>query len=708
MIKAEVGRIPGLEESFASSSDRETSFVGPDRFHSSVSAGPTINEAGAAIWSLPASYDWLLFGPYLVVEPGVYRIKALAQVEGPENHVAYIDIFDGSNHSATYAAKEFRQDPEFYVRLQSSHNIECRVLGRGAPVTFGGVIVEKILLDDVEASVPKLALIAERLLNVNAEAAAFYRILDRLAEQGESEMVEKLRARYLAQAVPDAVGIEIRTRLLHLHGNVRSMPDSTTGQFYDAPTLFHGVWKHNYTVLDALINTPDTRQALEQRGYRMPYIQSTLKHRDLNDPPRFWSRDAKRPDTGHPSFIEIPLFERQDDIDRSYQTSMARGLGFPAYCPVTGKLLRSQHGFLIQYAHKPFIFYRFEGAETFYVCTGANSDARMFLYMPRSETIVWFSDQKFRVYIAEELVRSLNLNFAVNADDVASYLKSPTKPAAVIGADNYGHYFWLDMSGMQFAIDNNLHHNLAGILLPPMQFAKVGEIFPEVAHLPQHDCGAEAAFRAGVVSGYLPIHFTDMALTTRFVERMRGVARERASDAGRPPGDVKRPLIWANFRAHNKIWADQVEGHINIFRKLAEEHGQLTVLIDGTPDCTDLTNRIVEACKDIVTFYNGLNFTLYDKMNWAMESDAYICVIGTGLIICHSMAGARGVAHGNREHMRQLEFWHQIQPGSPTPAAPPIAAITDIGQADLQQNYEMDWHVIYDLLSKHLAERHRR
>lgn len=705
MIGAEVRRVSSLEANPAATSARGTNFVGPDRFQPSVPVSQTIDETGRAMWPLPASQGWLLFGPYLVVTAGIYRIKALAKVEGSANEVAYFDIFDGANNSATYAAKEFKEDPEFYVRLQNTHNLECRILGRGAALSFHGIIIEEVLLDSVEASVPKLVLVAERLLSASAEPAAFYRVLDRLAELGEHDLVEKFRAQYLAQAVPDTVDVEIRVRLLHLHGSLRAMPDATTQQFFDHATLFHSVWQHTYTVLDALINTPSTRGELEQRGYRLPFIQSTLKHRDPNEPPRFWSRNADQPDTGHPSFIEIPLFERQDEIDRSYQTSMARELGFPAYCPVTGRFLRSQHGFLIQYAHKPFIFYRFEGAETFYVCTGANSDARMFLYMPRSETIVWISDAKFRVYVAEELVRSLNLNFVVNADDVARYLNGPTRPAAVIGADNYGHYFWLDMSGLQFVVENDLHRNLAGLLMPPVQFAKVEEIFPELAHLPRHDGGAEAAFSAGVVNGYLPIHFTDMALSTSFVERMRGVAKERASDAGRPPKDVKRPLIWANFRAHNKIWSDQVEGHINIFRRLAEDHKQLTVLIDGTPDCSELTKSIVEACEDVVTFYNGLHFSLYDKMNWAMNSDAYICVIGTGLIICHSMAGARGVAHGNREHMRQLEFWHQIQPGSPTPLAPPIEAITDLGALDLQQNYEMDWRVIYDLLSKHLAER---
>lgn len=106
MIEAEVRRVSSLEANPAATSARGTNFVGPDRFQPSVPVSQTIDETGRAMWPLPAAHGWLLFGPYLVVMAGIYRIKALAKVEGSANEVAYFDIFDGANNSATYASAQ--------------------------------------------------------------------------------------------------------------------------------------------------------------------------------------------------------------------------------------------------------------------------------------------------------------------------------------------------------------------------------------------------------------------------------------------------------------------------------------------------------------------------------------------------------------------------------------------------------------------------
>lgn len=685
---------------------REEHFVSPSRFRPGGPHDLTVDDAGAPVWKTSGYHGWFLFGPDISVEDGIYRVKAIAKVAGDSNTHGYCDIFDRSNSPSALASKRFRENPEFYVRVYHTNSLECRFLTHGETLSVHGLIIEPILLESESVSTEELCSLIERLIAAAAEPAALYRVTDRLVDVGEEEKAKQYRSSYRMQTTTGICQPEIISRLKTLHGPISDMTDNIIAKDVSRDRLFHIAFGQPYTVFDAMDSSEHSREQLVIRGYQPQFVMATRMHRDSGEPARLWHHRSARIDGSKQRLREIPLFERAADIDRSYETAIARGMGFPAYCPVSGVFLRSHHGFLIQWAHKPFIFYRFEGVETFFVCTGANSDARMFLYMPRSQTILWISDYRFRHYVAEDLVRSLIFNMLINSNETVKYLKSETRPAAVLGADNYGHYFWIDMSGMQFAVENDLHRNLAAIVKAPHQYGVVEEIFPEIAALPIHDCTVDEAFKVCLVQGYIPVHFTDMALSTAFVERLRAVAQERSDPERHPPLDVLRPLLWVNVRAHNKVWSDQVNGHIQLFKSLASEYGHISVLIDGTPDCSEIYRQIEAECHGFATIYNGLDFTLYDKMVWAMKADAYLCVIGTGLIICHSIAGARGIAHGNREHMTQLEFWDQIQPGSSRPSAPNMNDITDLGEVDLQQNYALDWRVLDKLMKSHLASRY--
>jgi hypothetical protein len=658
------------------------------------------------VWRISAHEGFAVVGPYASAANGVYRVKARARVLSPPPAQSYFEVIDLASDGRIYASETFREGPEVYVRVLATEALEFRFRTAGETLEVHGVELEPVLLDDADIDAGDLRDLIGRLHRQNAELPALLRAVDRLSDLGDREGAERLRLECLKERAATNAGREAWRRLLKLHGPVATMPSQIEEQALTWEEVGETTTRLKMTVLDLLSPTVETRDVLRSLGYEADHLNATRLHRDYDEPPRPWH--DRRTETGrppeHPS--RQPLFEPYPLIDRSHQASMARGRGFAAYCPVTGELLRTQHGFLVHREERIFIFYRLEGVEVFYVCTGTDSDSKMFVYMPRTQTICLLSDPWHRSYHHQQLVRDLCFNLLINADDCGRYLSSPTRPAAVHGNFNYGHFFWCDLSGLQFAVESGLHDGLAGMIKTPSQFIEVEALFPELADKPIHDCANQVyAFQAAVRNRYLPIHFTNTEMNDAFVMRLRAWGRAHAEPSKRPPATIARPLIWLNLRAHNKIWADQVQGYANILNALHEEHGAVSALLDGVEDCRPLAEGIRAQTRPEITLYDGLDFSLADKLAWAAAVDAYIVVIGTGLMIVHSMGGAKGVAHGNREHLTQLGFWESIQPGSGTPIGPKPDEITDVGPAVLQRDYDVDWRVLLNLLRPVLAAR---
>lgn len=678
-----------------------TEFISPERLLPSSGHDLETGPDGRRRWRASGHHGWFLYGPYLSVSDGIYRIKVIAEVEGPPDAYSYVEVIDVFNDGRIYAAHMYHQDCEVFVRLYESSRLEIRFRTEGESVSVYGIEIEALHVFDDPADIQTARELVSRVVAERGEPAAVFAGLRLLSDVGAAEEAATIEKRYLSDRTERTREPEVWSRLLALHGKVADLPTTWDGAEISLADARNVISQLTFRVVNPLNSTPELRKELRSLGYQAHHLQATWHHHEPGEPSRAWRWGSEEAGL---SRRPPPLFERPMDIDRGYQTAMTRGEGFPAYCPVSGKLFRSRHAFLIVFEAKPFIFYRFEGVETFYVCTGANSDARLFVYMPRTQTIAWITDPRFMGQNPPALVRALNAQMVANIDLVAAYCRRKTKPAAVIGNDNYGHYFWLDISGLQYVVENGLHRSLTGLVKTQQQFAEPEVIFPELSSLHIHDAPTQReAFQLCLREGYLPIHFADFAVSDALAQRLRSLARVHASDAGRPPPDAPRPLLWLNLRAHNKVWASQVEGYAEILNALARDYGQVSALLDGVPDCAEIAAGVATRCAPDVTLYDGLEFSLWDKMNWAMGADGYICVIGTGLIICHSLAGAQGVAHGNREHMTQLNFWHTIQTGSPRPLAPRMEDITDSG-TELQRDYDVDWRILLELIRQHLRE----
>lgn len=660
---------------------------------------------GQDAWSIAGYEGIALCGPYATVKDGLYRIRVTADVA--EHQTTYVEIFDVKRDARVYASRRFRANPVVIVRVFESDGLEVRFHTSGEHLVMSQVEIEPVLLDQDVVDISTLRTLAETFTTEDVEISAALRLFDRMADIGSVAEAEEWRRKELARRSEQDAASEAWRRMAALHGPAAAAADFTVARSITEAQAVEAIWRMPLELHDLVRETPQTRDRLIAKGLNPDFIRASRLHREYDEPARNWH---DRPlETGHAGQFPVRqgLFERHIEIDRSYQSAMARGEGMPAYCPLTGELLRSQHALVLHYGFKPFIFYRFEGAQTFYLCTGHNSDSRLLMYFPTQQTAVWIGDPWYSYIQMDEVIRHVTLFAILNIESVCAYLNDGTDPALIVGNDNYGHYLNVDVSGLQFAVQNGLHQNATCLIKVPRQFITVEELFPELHDLPviTMSTNPSEVLRTCVERRILPIHFTDVTISRALFDRIQQKAEEHASEMSRLAEHAARPLIWINLRAHDKIWLDQVEGHANILNALADEYGVVTAYMDGMPDCADILQNIQALTSDRVHFINGLSASFYDKLVWARYSDAYLCVIGTGLIIVHSLGGIRGVAHGNHEHLSQLGFWHTIREGSETPIAPGYDQIIDEPGTHLQRNYNVDWRVLLDLLRAVLANR---
>ncbi len=151
------------------------------------------------------------------------------------------------------------------------------------------------------------------------------------------------------------------------------------------------------------------------------------------------------------------------------------------------------------------------------------------------------------------------------------------------------------------------------------------------------------------------------------------------------------------------MWINQAIGYANILNALADEYGHVSALLDGMPDCKEIAAEIRESTYPRIDLYNNFNLPLIDCINWATAVDAYVCTIGSGLVLLTWLAGKPGVAHANTGHMNQLAWWPAVRPGALAPLAPERSEIHDVTEHDYA-NYDLDWRILLDLLRKALNQ----
>ena len=375
-------------------------------------------------------------------------------------------------------------------------------------------------------------------------------------------------------------------------------------------------------------------------------------------------------------------------------------------CPFTGEVLRSNQSFYIQdNTVVPLCFYRFQGREVFYLVIGAWSGGKIAVYFPKIELLVLISNEWGMWLKHEEYLNKFKAHLVSNWQDVKSYISLENKDKKITSISgmiaNLGHYFWNELTAIQYLYDNQILDRVDQFLTGSDSRLDLHDLFPEIS--PEKIRKVENKqdfFQIILKNNLFAVRLTDFSIQDGLVQRIYNAAIKNCDEVFLQQieeAKTRFPLLWINLRGHNKSWISQVEGYANIISELSKEYPNLAIIFDGFSTEKDTMEKIIQQIPSTVKIYDGLNCSIQETLVWAFAIDTYISIIGSGLTLVTWIANKPGVAHSDRAHYSQIQMWTEARDNAIAPSYVPIEYIVDIQDGrEGWLNYECDWKVIYN------------
>lgn len=379
-----------------------------------------------------------------------------------------------------------------------------------------------------------------------------------------------------------------------------------------------------------------------------------------------------------------------------------------AVCPLSGSIVRSNHSFYIPGGNT--IVYRFIGREIFYLVVGGFTGEKVSVYFPKFNLNIYLPNTGFvNSWVKNETIHWLQSYMVSNWKYVKNYLASTTEKAvvAVVGVtSNLGHYFWQDITGIYYVLENNLLDKIDYFCVGKDEYLSLSSIFPEIPHqkiVKISEISREEQFTFFIENNYVCLRIADNFIKQSLAERIYQTARYLCSqeflESVIKAKENCQLLLWINIRTHNKSWTSQVKGYSLIVNNLRKNFPKLSigVVIDGTPDAASCAQDIISKLNPKVKVYNTLGCPLAESIVWAHYIDVYIATIGSGLVMTSWLSNKPGVAHGDRVHLNQELFWSNMKENSIPPVFVKRKHITSQSHR-MYGNYQINWRVIYNYL----------
>lgn len=379
-----------------------------------------------------------------------------------------------------------------------------------------------------------------------------------------------------------------------------------------------------------------------------------------------------------------------------------------AVCPLSGRVVRSNTSF---YLGKWSLMYRFKGQEIFYIIVNDFIGSKTALYIPKLNVCIAFAKALKKVEKMGKTISTFQSYVVSNWKTVQSYLNSSNRSLTEIYGTikNLGHFFWQDITGIYYLHEQNLLEKIDYFCGGDNQYLNLLSIFPEIPEkkiLDISKMSEEEQFRFVLKNNFFCLRITD-----NFIKQNVGNRIIRAADnlcSQEFIEEVKKVkehydlLLWINVRSHNKVWVEQDRNYAKIIDKLSDDfsHLSMAVVFDGTPDANEIVKSIVKKTKSKVGFYNqSLKLKLYESITWSKNIDAYIAVVGSGLVITSWLTDKPGVAHGDSAHLGQECFWSEVKESG---IEPTFLSYLDVKQSQKKayNNYQVNWRIIYQKLLK--------
>ena len=404
-----------------------------------------------------------------------------------------------------------------------------------------------------------------------------------------------------------------------------------------------------------------------------------------------------------------------------YQQSIVETGYFYSVCPVSSQVIRSEQSFY-DVAWLPMMSYRFVGCEIYYLIVGHFWGAKMFIYFPRLELIINISP--FVQGSEQAIINRLKTNMVSCWQETLNYISTPHKKevVAILGLlTNIGHYFWNEMTGLQFLSDNGLLPKLDQILVEPNEFFNVSDAFPEIADKIIRITDKKSMFKTMLKSNYLAVRVTNVFVKENLATRVYDGALKKCPptflQVVKQAKENHFPLLWFGLRSHDKYWIYQVEGIVNIIKNLAVNFPNLGVVFDGWSRIEGEEERgesmiardkgteqeILALLPPDIQTYSTIGKMINEKVVWAYAIDLYVIPLSSGSTAVSWIANKPGVMHANRsintEHFRE-QVTHSRE-NVILPVFVPVECIVDQEASSYIlsvacQNYDFDWKIVYN------------
>lgn len=423
-------------------------------------------------------------------------------------------------------------------------------------------------------------------------------------------------------------------------------------------------------------------------------------------------------DSEAPLSSERRLLSGRPKLSNRFQDELVRSARLSIPDPFTGETRETTNGYALDIVPVlATVVYEFTGSDPILVGTS--------LGWPGNVSFVWLIDRD--VIIHQNLVGSdwvdpqqVICRYVAScleySAEVQRYRQSEHSPALVSGViANLGHYFWNDVSGVEWLLRNEALGRVDAIYTTVNPWISLTEIFAGELPCPVVELSSSAeVFLRLVNDGRIPVRATATAVDRALALRVHGAAHRVA--ARDTTGLMERLnvaqssskfIFFVNLRVHNKVWLQQVEGVAALAERLDAQYGRdVLIYLDGYKDCDETVNDVRKAVAHLdVEIVDGTRASFSETLLWACACDLFIAVIGSGLALLTWLADKDGIAHSNIGHLSQLEWWGEVNVGSSATVLAPTAEHVRNVTSEYYSDYNISIPVFLGLLDSLMSRR---
>jgi hypothetical protein len=591
------------------------------------------------------------------------------RIQDPFSEIGYLSVFRNQEYQLFHvksASKEELSKPNesafflYWVQLENGHFIQWDIDIQGRYISQKSILAK----EDIKALWSNL---------IFSSFPGYLKIVNRF--QGELNIVDSL---------PGGTShfIERNIRNIRIH-------DSMMEYFLKAPDLYSLTVTIPLKDYEALIKSSSlTQDALTYIG-DVEIYKEILKKGDtvyfdtgqrLNE---HQSKDWKSIDglltpeepRGH-LYQALNMVDCQNNI----KYSVIRLLTGYAWCkcPFTGNILKSNKSFLLD-LYAPYVAYYFESIFPFFLISyGGWSGNNYAIYLPIPNICIQLNSKA--QWSSEYVIQKLVENFNRYQTLISEYLVTENKNKCLLvgTTDNLGHYIWQDLSGISLLFDEtNLSENIEHYLVDNRERYAEGKfspevIFPELRNIhrfKEHD-GQLNRTEIALKSNLFLFKVEDIVVSNFLVHRIHAVANRQSFDLLEELTQAKNKgakILLINLRVHNKIWVNAAQVLSEVFNSLNNDdcdvQSELLVLYDGFKDTKTTIDLIREKTTNTyIRHFDCTELTIVETCAVVSMIDAFICTIGSGLVIPTWIYNKPGIAHGDKGHLAQKTMWQHVTP----------------------------------------------